>query len=200
MSINSPRPSERPLRIMLVLGSVRPGRIALPIALWVHDHLGDVPNIDIDFVDLMDEQLPFMDEPILGGENGYANAHSRAWSERVTSTDAVIFVAPAYGDGFSPVVRNALDYLNREWEGKRVGLVTYGRDAKRLSRRLSDSLQAKGMRVTRPVVAITDTHARVRGFDFDGESQIRKTCARMIGDLRQSFERVEPELVTEGVA
>ncbi|WP_166981059.1 NADPH-dependent FMN reductase [Paramicrobacterium fandaimingii] len=200
MSINSPRPSERPLRIMLVLGSVRPGRVALPIALWVHDHLGDVPDIDVDFVDLMEEQLPFMDEPVLDGGQGYANAHSRAWSERVARADAVIFVAPAYGDGFSPVVRNALDYLNREWHGKRVGLVTYGRDAKRLSRRLGDSLQARGMSVTRPVVAITDLQARVRGFDFDGNSQISRSCVRMIGGVRQSFAAVEPQLVAGGVA
>lgn len=200
MSTESARPNEPSLRVMLVLGSVRPGRVALPITLWVHDLLSDVPDITVDFVDLMEESLPFMNEPALGDDHWYTHAHSRAWSERVSSADAIIFVAPAYGDGFSPVVRNALDYLNQEWAGKNVGLVTYGKDSKKLSRRLSGSLQAKGMTVARPLIAIADASIRVHGFDYDGDAQSTRACERMIDELRATCESAESQLIAEGVA
>lgn len=198
MSTPSEYTHERPRRIMLVLGSARPGRIALPITLWVNDVLSDVPGVTVDFVDLMEEALPFMDEPHPG--HGYVHAHSRAWSDRVIAADAIIFVAPAYGDGFSPIVRNALDYLSSEWVGKRTGLVTYGTQSKRLARRLRRSLHARGMDVVHPLPAIEDADARVHGFDFSEDQQSSKACERMISELCPA-RRAEPSrLAVEGVA
>ncbi|MCW4458475.1 NADPH-dependent FMN reductase [Microbacterium sp. MPKO10] len=198
MSTPSEYPRERSRRIMLILGSARPGRVALPITLWVNDVLSDAPDVTVDFVDLMEEALPFMNEP--HPRQGYVHAHSRAWSERVIAADAVIFVAPAYGDGFSPVVRNAIDYLSSEWNGKRTGLVTYGRQAKRLTRRLRRSLHARGMDVVHPLLAIEDADARVHGFDFSEDQQSSRACERMISELRPARGAAPSRLAVEGVA
>ena len=109
---------------MIVVGSVRPGRIGLPIAEWVKS----VAEADwqIDFVDLAELNLPFMDEPNHPSVRQYTKQHTLDWSARVDAADAVIFVTPEYNHSFSPALKNALDFLSKEWWRKPVGFVSYG--------------------------------------------------------------------------
>ncbi|WP_437582390.1 NADPH-dependent FMN reductase [Paramicrobacterium sp. CJ85] len=177
-----------PARVLLVLGSVRPGRTALPVTLWVNDLLVDSGRFSIDFVDLLELDLPFMDEPTACGPGEYQHEHTQAWSERVMKADAVILVAPAFGEGFSPVVRNALDFLTEEWREKPVGLVSYGRAAPSQWSRLRRSLRSRGMAAVRTPVAIGDVTARVSGVEFDAPEQATAACERMIDDLHARCE------------
>jgi NAD(P)H-dependent FMN reductase len=114
------------MRVMIIAGSVRPGRIGLPIARWVESIARDRPGMEIDFVDLVELGLPFMDEPHHPRLQQYTQPHTRAWSERVQAADAVILVTPEYNHSYSPALKNALDYLHREWWRKPVGFVSYG--------------------------------------------------------------------------
>ena len=109
---------------MIVVGSVRPGRIGLPIAQWVKS----VAEADwqIDFVDLAELNLPFMDEPNHPSVRKYTKQHTLDWSARVDAADAVIFVTPEYNHSFSPALKNAMDFLSKEWWRKPVGFVSYG--------------------------------------------------------------------------
>lgn len=113
-------------RLMIVVGSVRPGRIGRPIAEWVRERAEAHGGFDIDFVDLAELALPFMDEPAHPRLLQYTKPHTIAWSERVDAADAFVFVAPEYNYSFSPALKNALDYLNAEWWRKALGFVTYG--------------------------------------------------------------------------
>lgn len=114
------------MRVMIIAGSVRPGRIGLPIARWVESIARERPGMEIDFVDLVELGLPFMDEPHHPRLQQYTQPHTRAWSERVQAADAVILVTPEYNHSYSPALKNALDYLHREWWRKPVGFVSYG--------------------------------------------------------------------------
>ncbi len=113
-------------RIMVVVGSVRPGRIGLPIAEWVRDVLLTDGAIEVDFVDLAELALPFMDEPNHPRLHDYLHQHTKDWSERVDAADGFVFVTPEYNHSFSPALKNALDYLSSEWFRKPVGFVSYG--------------------------------------------------------------------------
>jgi NAD(P)H-dependent FMN reductase len=114
-------------RLMIVIGSVRPGRVGLPVAEWVaataREHGG---FDDIDVVDLLELALPWMDEPNHPRLRQYTRPHTFAWSERVDAADAVIFVTPEYNYSYSPALKNAIDYLNGEWWRKPYGMVSYG--------------------------------------------------------------------------
>ncbi|BDI23658.1 FMN reductase [Herbiconiux sp. L3-i23] len=114
------------MRIMVIVGSVRPGRIGPPIAEWVTDELGLRDDIDIDLVDLAELDLPLMNEPNHPVLRRYTFDHTIAWSERVEQADAFVFVTPEYNHSFSPALKNALDYLNHEWRRKPVTFVSYG--------------------------------------------------------------------------
>ncbi|WP_251858531.1 NADPH-dependent FMN reductase [Herbiconiux sp. L3-i23] len=111
---------------MVIVGSVRPGRIGPPIAEWVTDELGLRDDIDIDLVDLAELDLPLMNEPNHPVLRRYTFDHTIAWSERVEQADAFVFVTPEYNHSFSPALKNALDYLNHEWRRKPVTFVSYG--------------------------------------------------------------------------
>jgi len=111
---------------MIIVGSVRPGRIGMPIATWVRERAEAHGGFDIDFVDLAELDLPFMDEPNHPALHQYTKPHTFAWSERVAAADAFIFVTPEYNHSFSPALKNAYDYLNNEWWRKPLGYVSYG--------------------------------------------------------------------------
>lgn len=112
---------------MILVGSVRPGRVGLPVAEWVRTQAEQYEGFDsIDFADLAEINLPFMDEPNHPALRQYTKPHTFAWSERVDAADAFVFVTPEYNHSFSPALKNAFDYLNQEWWRKAVGFVSYG--------------------------------------------------------------------------
>jgi NAD(P)H-dependent FMN reductase len=92
----------------------------------VHEHATQLGGFDIDFVDLAELNLPFMNEPKHPKFQEYRYRHTIAWAERVAAADAFLFVTPEYNYSYSPALKNALDYLHYEWAGKPVGLVSYG--------------------------------------------------------------------------
>jgi NAD(P)H-dependent FMN reductase len=115
-----------PLKLMIIVGSVRPGRLGLPIAEWVRGSAEAHGGFEIDFVDLADLALPFMDEPNHPAMHQYTKPHTIAWGERVAAANAFIFVTPEYNHSFSPSLKNAIDFLLKEWWRKSVGFVSYG--------------------------------------------------------------------------
>ncbi len=113
-------------KVMIVVGSVRPGRIGLPIAEWVRGVVSADDRFDIDWADLKELALPFMDEPQHPKLREYTQQHTLEWSARVAGADAFIFVSPEYNFSYAPSLKNALDYLHHEWWRKPLGHVSYG--------------------------------------------------------------------------
>ena len=111
---------------MIVVGSVRPGRVGLPIAEWVRAEAEKTGKFEIDFADLGEINLPLMDEPNHPILRQYTKQHTLDWSARVERSEAFIFVTPEYNYSFSPALKNAIDYLNKEWWRKPLGYVSYG--------------------------------------------------------------------------
>jgi NAD(P)H-dependent FMN reductase len=56
----------------------------------------------------------------------YSHTHTKAWAEKISSFDAYVFVTPEYNHGMSAALKNAIDYLYREWNNKAAGFVSYG--------------------------------------------------------------------------
>ena len=56
----------------------------------------------------------------------YEHAHTMEWSEVVKKSDAFIIVTPEYNYSFPAALKNALDYLHKEWAYKPVAFVSYG--------------------------------------------------------------------------
>ena len=114
------------IRLHIIIGSVRPVRVGLPVALWVESVAAADERFDVTLVVLAEINLPFLDEPEMPHLGKYTHEHTKAWSRMVDSADAFVFVMPEYNAGVSPALKNALDFLSAEWRHKAVGLVSYG--------------------------------------------------------------------------
>jgi NAD(P)H-dependent FMN reductase len=116
------------IRIAIVTGSTRPGRNNLAVAQWVYDvaMAQKRPDAEFEFVDIIDYNLPLLDEPMPPSKGQYTHPHTKAWSEKIKSFDAYVFVTPEYNHGPSAALKNAVDYLHGEWADKAAGFVSYG--------------------------------------------------------------------------
>ncbi|MGH9534412.1 MAG: NADPH-dependent FMN reductase [Terriglobales bacterium] len=114
------------LRIGIIVGSTRPGRKAAAVAKWVYDVLKSRADAEFEIVDIGDYRLPLLDEPMPPLMRRYTKAHTQAWSAKIDSLDAFIFVTPEYNHGTSAALKNAIDFLFHEWHNKAAGFVGYG--------------------------------------------------------------------------
>lgn len=113
-------------KLTIIVVSTRDGRAGLPVAKWFEERARAHGGFDVDFVDLRELALPLFDEPHHPRLKKYEHAHTKAWSARVESADAFVFVTPEYNYGVPPSFVNALDYLSLEWAYKAAGFVSYG--------------------------------------------------------------------------
>src|SRR2546427_10617054 len=114
------------LKIGIIVGSTRPGRKAAAVAKWVHDILKNRKDAEFEIVDIEDYKLPLLDEPVPPTMHQYSKPHTKTWSEKIASLDAYIFVTPEYNHATSAALKNAIDFLFREWNNKAAGFVGYG--------------------------------------------------------------------------
>ena len=112
--------------LMVIVGSTRPGRIGKPVSDWIVDLVKGADQFVLDVADLAEIALPMYDEPLHPLFGQYEHAHTLAWSQRVRSADAFVFITPEYNHGFNAAIKNAIDYLNSEWAYKPAGIVSYG--------------------------------------------------------------------------
>jgi NAD(P)H-dependent FMN reductase len=113
-------------RLTIIIGSTRPGRAGLPIATWFADRAVSHGGFDVDVVDLAELNLPLLDEPNHPRLGQYIHQHTKDWSAIVDASDAFVIVTPEYNHGYPAALKNAIDYLQREWRDKPVGFVSYG--------------------------------------------------------------------------
>jgi NAD(P)H-dependent FMN reductase len=92
----------------------------------VYDILKDRQDAEFEVVDIEDYKLPLLDEPVPPSRRQYSKAHTKAWSAKIDSLDAFIFVTPEYNHGTSAALKNAIDFLFHEWGNKSAGFVGYG--------------------------------------------------------------------------
>ncbi|MGW6277010.1 NADPH-dependent FMN reductase [Kribbella sp. NPDC055071] len=112
--------------LLVIIGSVRPGRIGPAYAQWFCQVAAEHGDFEIAVTDLAELDLPFHDEPHHPKLGRYLHDHTKLWSRQVAAADAIVFVTPEYNYGYGAAVKNAIDYLHAEWADKAVGFVGYG--------------------------------------------------------------------------
>jgi NAD(P)H-dependent FMN reductase len=113
-------------RIAIILGSTRPGRNGEAVANWVLDIAKQRTDAEYELVDIADFKLPHLDEVAPPSLGQYTQPHTRAWAEKIASFDGYVFVTPEYNHSTSGALKNAIDFLYKEWNNKAAGFVSYG--------------------------------------------------------------------------
>lgn len=114
------------IRIAIIIGSTRPGRRGEAVARWVHQIAGRRSDAEYELVDIKDFNLPLLDEPVPPSRGQYSQPHTKTWAAKIDSFDAFVFVTPEYNHGIAGALKNAIDFLYREWNNKAAGFVGYG--------------------------------------------------------------------------
>src|ERR1043166_8006833 len=114
------------LRVGIILGSTRPGRNGEAVARWVYEIAQRRTDAEFELVDLKDFNLPLLDEPVPPSLGQYSKEHTKVWAAKIASFDAFLFVTPEYNHGTSGALKNAIDFLFKEWNNKSAGFVSYG--------------------------------------------------------------------------
>jgi NAD(P)H-dependent FMN reductase len=161
-------------RIAVVIGSTRPTRICAGIAAWACEAIGKGSELRYELLDLAEVGLPFLDEPLKAAPGDYKHEHTRAWSRTVQSYDGFLFVFPQYNRGYPAVLKNALDYLYREWRDKPASVITYGtRGGIKAAEQFTQVLQGLRMRV------LDHAEAVITDDDVDGDWQLKDIHATL---------------------
>lgn len=113
-------------KLLIVIGSTRPGRVGLPVAQWFAAQAVADGRFEVEIADLAELDLPLFDEPGAPFMRQYTKEHALAWSATVEAADAIVIVTAEYNYGYPAPLKNALDYLFHEWRRKPLGFVSYG--------------------------------------------------------------------------
>lgn len=104
-------------RLVVLVGSVRAGRLAPTVASWFAGRAAQRPDLRVDLVDLATLDLP--DDLSGRGDAGVLAA-------RIGAGDAIVVVTPEYNHAYPGALKTAIDTVREEWAAKPVGIVSYG--------------------------------------------------------------------------
>lgn len=137
-----------PVRLEVIVGSVREGRFGPVVANWFLREATRHVDVRVDLLDLVEDPPDFAD--------------------RIDTADAVAVVTPEYNHSYPGPLKTAIDSVGPQWTAKPVGFVCYGG--------LSSGLRAvEPLRVVFAelhAVTVRDTvsfHMAHEQFDADGE-------------------------------
>lgn len=114
------------IKIGIIIGSTRPGRAGEAVGKWVFEQSKKRADAEFELVDLLDYNLPLLDEPYPAAMQQYTKDHTKKWAAKIAEFDGFVFVTPEYNHATSGALKNALDYLYIEWTNKAAGFVSYG--------------------------------------------------------------------------
>jgi len=175
------------LRLKIIIASTRPGRKGPAVADWIINIAKHHKAFTTDVLDLKVINLPFHDEPELPVLQKYKHAHTKRWSRIIDEADAFILVNPEYNHGYSAPLKNALDYLFKEWNYKPVAFVSYGSVAggTRAAQMLIQVVTAlKMMPLTESVhIANFENYLTKKG-KFKPEKTASVSAAKMLSELQ----------------
>lgn len=111
--------STRSLRLAIIIGSTREGRLGIHVARWFVDLARQHDDFEVDLIDLAVLDLPHRHPRGRSPE-------VQAFAARIDAADAFVIVTPEYNHSFPASLKHAIDLAKREWFAKPVGFVSYG--------------------------------------------------------------------------
>jgi NAD(P)H-dependent FMN reductase len=119
------------MKLSIILGSTREGRVGDKFSNWIKgraDSNAALKNagIEVELIDLRDWAMPFFNSPTTPLSGIYPEGITQEWAKKIGESDGFVVVTPEYNHGYSAVLKNAFDVINKEWNYKPVVFVGYG--------------------------------------------------------------------------
>ena len=177
--------SKSPLKLLVIVGSNRPGRLGERVGKWLINSLQAYPQFEVDFADLATMDLGISmssHHPRTGIYEGGA----KILASKLNEADAFMIVTPEYNHGYPALLKHAIDSVYAEWFTKAGAIVSYGAASGGL--RASEQI--------RQVLAELRTHITRNGIAISGAGQKIDDEGIWIGadDMNPAFKSVVDEL------
>ncbi|HUD11010.1 MAG TPA: NAD(P)H-dependent oxidoreductase [Candidatus Saccharimonadia bacterium] len=116
------------MKIQVILGSTRPGRLGDRVAKWVTQTAQQQPDFEVELVDMADYPLEHLNEAISPRFNPSRKPEGAVakWLTKVGEADGYVIVTPEYNHSISAILKDGLDYLDFQFVKKPVAIVSYG--------------------------------------------------------------------------
>ncbi|GAA3037313.1 NAD(P)H-dependent oxidoreductase [Streptosporangium longisporum] len=119
---------QAPLRVAVIVGSARGGRVGPSVAEWFVRQAGQRTDLELDVIDVAGLDLP-VSMPDWDGLPVPAPSTQAALAEvtpRLADAEAFVIVTPEYNHSFPASLKNLVDWHFTQWQAKPIGFVSYG--------------------------------------------------------------------------
>lgn len=117
------------MKIGIINGSIRAERNTDPVAKFAYDIAAQRDGeFKYEYIELAQYDVPLLTSPVhpMVANKNYDDQNVQAWSDKIDSLSAFVFVTPEYNHGVPGGFKNAVDVLGSEWVGKPVAFVGHG--------------------------------------------------------------------------
>ena len=116
-----------PMKLYIIVGSIRPTRTGEKIAKNIKAMMDKRPEVMAEIVYIETYKLPFYTNEIAPAsrEGEITDPIFRRWSDKINQAEGYIIVSPEYNSGYPASLKNALDSLYKEWNNKPVAFIGY---------------------------------------------------------------------------
>ena len=116
------------MKLQIIVGSIRENRVTDKAAKWVANEAAKLADTQVELVDLIDYPMPLFNEGVSPRYNPERKPipEVKKWLDKIAEADAYVFVTAEYNRSTTPVVKNAIDFLDYQLEKKPVLLVGHG--------------------------------------------------------------------------
>ncbi|KQB83602.1 NADPH-dependent FMN reductase [Corynebacterium oculi] len=182
------------MKIGIIVGSIREGRLGDQVGQWALGVAREQPEkeaTEFTLIDLKDFDLPLYASEVLPAmaNKEYGNEQVQEWSRAIDACDAFLFVTPEYNHSVPGAMKNAVDSLGAEWQGKPIGFIGYsatgGIRAVEHWRAIMANFQCPMLRTQLDFSIFTDVREGV----FSPNQRSVDTLVRMIGELEREAAR-----------
>jgi NAD(P)H-dependent FMN reductase len=120
-----------PLKLNIIIGTVRQGRAADPVARWVAQRATEHGAFEVEILDLRDWPLPHFAEGVetIGdfSDPTYSDPIVKTWNQKQKEADSVMFITAEYNHSIPGVLKNAIDnvFVSFAFRNKPAAFVGY---------------------------------------------------------------------------
>lgn len=113
-------------KIAIIVGSTRQSRETIKFAKWIESNASKLTDVTV--LDLQDYAMPFFDEAINPRFNPdrKPDAQTAKWLKALGGYDGFIIATPEYNRAIPGVLKNAIDVIDHQFDGKPVALAGHG--------------------------------------------------------------------------
>jgi NAD(P)H-dependent FMN reductase len=169
-------------KLKLIIGSTRQNRNAKPVADWLVAQAKEA-GYDLEVLDLKEINLPKFEAGVSPMYMPVDTPEAKAWAAHIADAEGLVFLTSEYNRSIPGSLKDAIDYLYAEWNGKKASIVSYGYmdGGGSASKHLKEILEFVKLEIVGPQVAIPFTQET-----FDESFQFKNIDASL-GGVKADF-------------